>query len=102
MGTVSCAELKHTGHALGKRRSASPPNAPPRGRYPCRIRGRADRFGAPGGEEQAVSRRQYDPSEIEPRWVAAWEAEGLYATPEDAERPRFYALDMFPYPSGDL
>ncbi|HXJ66839.1 MAG TPA: leucine--tRNA ligase [Actinomycetota bacterium] len=49
-----------------------------------------------------MPKRQYDPSEIEPRWVAAWEAEGLYATPEDAERPRFYALDMFPYPSGDL
>ena len=47
--------------------------------------------------------RPYDPSEIEPRWVAAWEAERLYAAggPDDP-RPRFYALDMFPYPSGDL
>jgi leucyl-tRNA synthetase len=47
--------------------------------------------------------RQYDPREIEPRWMSTWEAEGLYraAGPEDL-RPRFYALDMFPYPSGDL
>ena len=47
--------------------------------------------------------RRYEPSEIEPRWAAAWEAEGLdrAAGPEDP-RPTFYALDMFPYPSGDL
>src|SRR5919106_146903 len=47
--------------------------------------------------------RPYDPSDIEPRWAAAWEAENLYAAgPEDDPRPKFYALDMFPYPSGDL
>ncbi|TMK31674.1 MAG: leucine--tRNA ligase [Actinobacteria bacterium] len=47
--------------------------------------------------------RRYDPATIEPRWVAAWEAEGLYrADDEDGSRPKFYALDMFPYPSGDL
>ena len=47
--------------------------------------------------------RSYDPAEIEPRWAAAWEAERVYAAggPDDP-RPRFYALDMFPYPSGDL
>jgi leucyl-tRNA synthetase len=47
---------------------------------------------------------RYDPAEIEPRWQAAWEREGLYRASEDANdpRPRFYALDMFPYPSGDL
>ncbi|MGE5459710.1 MAG: leucine--tRNA ligase [Solirubrobacterales bacterium] len=48
--------------------------------------------------------RRYDPAEIEPRWVARWEEEGLYRASEDRadERPRFYALDMFTYPSGDL
>jgi leucyl-tRNA synthetase len=48
--------------------------------------------------------RRYDPSEIEPKWVERWEAEGLYRASEDPgdPRPRFYALDMFPYPSGDL
>jgi leucyl-tRNA synthetase len=48
--------------------------------------------------------RRYDPSEIEPKWVARWEQEGLYLASEDPadDRPRFYALDMFPYPSGDL
>jgi leucyl-tRNA synthetase len=48
--------------------------------------------------------RRYDASEIEPRWQAVWEEEGLYRASDDPadERPRFYALDMFPYPSGDL
>ncbi|HVM12427.1 MAG TPA: leucine--tRNA ligase [Actinomycetota bacterium] len=46
--------------------------------------------------------RPYDPSEIEPRWVATWEREDLYRAREDDPRPTFYALDMFPYPSGDL
>jgi leucyl-tRNA synthetase len=46
----------------------------------------------------------YDASEIEPKWVERWEAEGLYRASDDPDdpRPRFYALDMFPYPSGDL
>jgi leucyl-tRNA synthetase len=48
--------------------------------------------------------RRYDASEIEPKWVERWEAEGLYRASEDPgdDRPRFYALDMFSYPSGDL
>jgi leucyl-tRNA synthetase len=47
--------------------------------------------------------RAYDPSEIEPKWQAVWEAEGLYrAVDDDDGGPTFYALDMFPYPSGDL
>ncbi len=48
--------------------------------------------------------RRYDPTEIEPRWVRAWEEEGLYRASDDPAdaRPRFYALDMYPYPSGDL
>jgi len=46
----------------------------------------------------------FDPHEIEPKWQAVWEREGQYRAvdSEDDHRPRFYALDMFPYPSGDL
>jgi leucyl-tRNA synthetase len=48
--------------------------------------------------------RKYDSSEIEPKWQRVWEEEGLYRASDDPTdpRPRFYALDMFPYPSGDL
>jgi leucyl-tRNA synthetase len=47
---------------------------------------------------------RYDAAEIEPRWVARWDDEGLYRAVDDLDdpRPRFFALDMFPYPSGDL
>ncbi|HJV04550.1 MAG TPA: leucine--tRNA ligase [Actinomycetota bacterium] len=47
--------------------------------------------------------RAYDPSHVEPKWARRWEEESLYAAggPEDP-RPRYYALHMFPYPSGDL
>jgi len=48
--------------------------------------------------------RRYEPSEIEPTWQQVWADEDLYRASDDPsdERPRFYALDMYPYPSGDL
>ncbi|HXF62381.1 MAG TPA: leucine--tRNA ligase, partial [Caldilineaceae bacterium] len=45
---------------------------------------------------------RYNPQEIEPKWQAAWEQQGLYVTREDPTRPKWYALTMLPYPSGDL
>ncbi len=46
---------------------------------------------------------RYNPTEIEPRWQAAWEKLGLYRTDlHDTSRPKFYLLTMYPYPSGDL
>jgi leucyl-tRNA synthetase len=42
----------------------------------------------------------YDHRSIEPKWQARWRAAGLHRTPVDPDRPKFYALDMFPYPSG--
>ncbi|MDQ3973498.1 MAG: leucine--tRNA ligase [Actinomycetota bacterium] len=44
----------------------------------------------------------YDPQDIEARWQRAWSEARLYEADEDSDRPRFYALHMFPYPSGDL
>jgi leucyl-tRNA synthetase len=45
---------------------------------------------------------KYDPREIEARWQARWEADGLYRAQIDHSRPKYYALTMLPYPSGDL
>ncbi len=42
----------------------------------------------------------YRPTEIEPRWQRHWDERGTYVVTEDRSRPKFYALDMFPYPSG--
>jgi len=44
----------------------------------------------------------YVPSEIEPRWQARWEADGLYHADIKPDQPKHYALTMLPYPSGDL
>ncbi len=45
---------------------------------------------------------RYEPHVIEPKWRARWEESRLYAAPDDDPRPKWYALTMFPYPSGDL
>jgi leucyl-tRNA synthetase len=45
---------------------------------------------------------RYNPPEIERKWQARWEADELYRTPDDDPRPKWYALTMFPYTSGDL
>ena len=42
----------------------------------------------------------YKPEEIEPRWQNYWEENQTFVVDEDAERPKYYVLDMFPYPSG--
>ena len=42
----------------------------------------------------------YQASEIENNWRQRWEAEGTYKVSNDSDRPKFYVLDMFPYPSG--
>jgi leucyl-tRNA synthetase len=45
---------------------------------------------------------KYIPQEIEPRWQARWNADGLYRSTIDPSKPKHYALTMLPYPSGDL
>src|SRR4030043_2022522 len=44
----------------------------------------------------------YIPTEIEPKWQAKWEADGLYNSYIDETRPKHYALTMLPYTSGDF
>ncbi len=43
---------------------------------------------------------KYDPGKIEPKWQDKWNKSGIYKTKDLAEKPKFYALDFFPYPSG--
>ncbi len=42
----------------------------------------------------------YNPKLIEPRWQRFWEEHKTFKTPDDSQKPKFYILDMFPYPSG--
>src|SRR6202521_2912414 len=43
-----------------------------------------------------------NPREAEPRWQKMWEERGIFRTPNDDPRPKYYVLEMFPYPSGRI
>ena len=43
---------------------------------------------------------EYNHREIESRWQKYWKDNGIYRTKTDPSRPKYYVLDMFPYPSG--
>ncbi|MGI8551228.1 MAG: leucine--tRNA ligase [Dehalococcoidia bacterium] len=45
---------------------------------------------------------RYNPQEIQAKWQRRWEEDELYRTPLDSDRPKFFFLTMYPYPSGDL
>ena len=43
---------------------------------------------------------EYDFRRIEKKWQKKWAEEGTFKTTEDKTKPKYYVLDMFPYPSG--
>jgi leucyl-tRNA synthetase len=45
--------------------------------------------------------KEYAHREIETKWQAYWEENALHQTDEDKSKPSYYALEQFPYPSGD-
>ena len=45
---------------------------------------------------------RYQPQDIEPRWQAAWDTGGCFTAKADPTRPKYYVLEMFPYPSGRI
>ncbi|MBG9581437.1 leucyl-tRNA synthetase [Bacillus thuringiensis] len=42
----------------------------------------------------------FNHQDIEKKWQGYWEENKTFRTPDETEKPKFYALDMFPYPSG--
>ena len=44
---------------------------------------------------------KYDHKKIESKWQETWSKNNLYKTCEDKNKPKYYVLDMFPYPSGE-
>ncbi len=47
-------------------------------------------------------KEQYLAAEIEQKWQERWAASDLYQTNDTADKPSYYCLEMFPYPSGNL
>ncbi|MGB2813874.1 MAG: leucine--tRNA ligase [Dehalococcoidales bacterium] len=45
---------------------------------------------------------RYNPQEIERKWQQRWDEDRLYQVSDDDPRPKYYALTMYPYTSGDL
>ena len=45
---------------------------------------------------------RYDPAQIEPKWQAAWDAAQVFTARRDPAKPKYYVLEMFPYPSGRI
>jgi len=45
---------------------------------------------------------RYNPKTVEPKWRAAWDAASVFRAETDPSRPKYFALEMFPYPSGKL
>ncbi len=47
-------------------------------------------------------KESYFPQEIEKKWQKVWEDTKAFKTPDQSDKPKYYALSMFPYPSGKL
>ena len=49
-----------------------------------------------------MSTERYNAREAEPRWQRIWDERGIFRTRNDDPRPKYYVLEMFPYPSGRI
>jgi len=45
-----------------------------------------------------MAAERYDASQREKHWQAVWESKGIFRADENDSRPKYYVLEMFPYP----
>ncbi len=49
-----------------------------------------------------MKNERYNARDAEPRWQRTWEERGIFSARNDDPRPKYYVLEMFPYPSGRI
>ena len=49
-----------------------------------------------------MTSERYNAREAEPRWQRQWDEKAIFASKNDDPRPKYYVLEMFPYPSGRI
>src|SRR5437588_10900603 len=50
----------------------------------------------------SMTSERYNARESEPRWQRQWDQKAIFASGNDDARPKYYVLEMFPYPSGRI
>ena len=45
---------------------------------------------------------KYNAADVEPRWQKIWDEQDVFRAHDKSDKPKFYALEMFPYPSGRI
>jgi len=54
------------------------------------------------GEDKVMAAERYNAAEREKHWRNVWDDADVYRTDENESRPKYYVLEMFPYPSGRI
>jgi leucyl-tRNA synthetase len=49
-----------------------------------------------------MTNERYNARDAEPRWQKVWDQQGIFTSRNDDPRPKYYVLEMFPYPSGRI
>ena len=53
-------------------------------------------------EKRPMATERYNPRASESKWQKAWDEAKLFEAKNDDPRPKYYVLEMFPYPSGRI